>query len=212
MSSENLAHDEYWTLAGRCSAELTEQRSRFLGVASPCGTQQELRALLDEVSAAQPGATHYCWAYRLGYPDHAQEHSSDAGEPAGTAGPPMAGVLAFHQLWNVAIIAVRHFGGVKLGIPGLQDAYRGIARLTLAAGKAVLRRPMCALAFDMPYAAYNILEYHLKKCGGRWSGQAFGARVRGTAHVPRACAAEFEASARAAGAAPVHGAAGWQNE
>lgn len=206
------ADDTYLTLAQPCQAELTEQRSRFLGFAAPCTSSALFRDFLDRISAEQPGATHYCWAYRLGFPDQPIEHHSDAGEPSGSAGPPIASALLFHHLWNVAIIVVRYFGGVKLGIPGLIDAYRRIARLTIEAGQIVPRRPMCAREFRMPYTAYNTLNYHLQRHGGWWSDAIFAADVRAVAHVPRTSAAAFDAAARAAGAQPVPNSPAWQNE
>jgi len=206
------ATDEYLTLAAPCQAELTEQRSRSHGYAAPCASQAHFRDLLAHAMIAWPGASHYCYACRLGFPSHPLEHHSDAGEPSGSAGPPIAGALASRNLWNTALIVARYFGGVKLGIPGLILAYRRIACLTLDAGQIVPRRPMCSRTFSMSYAAYNLLEHHLKKLGGAWRNTIFAADVRATARLPRAHADAFDHAARAAGPLPAPGCPTWQNE
>lgn len=206
------ATDEYLSLAAPCQAELTEQRSRFYGYAAPCASQAHFRDLLAHAMTTWPGASHYCYAYRLGFPDQPQEHHSDAGEPSGSAGPPIAGALASRNIWNTALIVARYFGGVKLGIPGLIHAYRRIACLTLDAGQIVPRRPMCSRTFSMSYAAYNLLEHHLKKLGGVWSNTSFATDVRATAHVPRVYADAFDHAARAVGACPAPSCPTWQNE
>ena len=48
---------------------------------------------------------------------------SDDGEPSGTAGRPMLDVILGEEIYNVAVVVTRYFGGVLLGTGGLVRAY-----------------------------------------------------------------------------------------
>jgi uncharacterized YigZ family protein len=83
---------------------------------------ESAKIFISTISKANKTATHNCWAYVLG--DKAQTfHSSDAGEPSGTAGKPMLNILKSHNMTQVAVVVTRIFGGVKLGVRGLIQAY-----------------------------------------------------------------------------------------
>jgi uncharacterized YigZ family protein len=96
--------------------------STFLTYLIPLKTLPDFESFLSALRKEHFKANHHCQAYRLG-PDPLQEFSSDDGEPSGSSGPPMLGVLKSRQLINVGAIVVRYFGGTKLGIRGLMDAY-----------------------------------------------------------------------------------------
>ena len=98
--------------------------SRFIAATVPLGRQEEIGQILGGVRARFPDATHICYAYRLGeVGEGVTQFASDAGEPTGTAGKPILNVLRRADLVNVAVWVVRYYGGTKLGIPGLIDAY-----------------------------------------------------------------------------------------
>lgn len=103
------------------------QGSRFLAVAAPVATVDEALALLQELRAAHPDASHHVWAYRVG---EAQRFSDD-GEPGGTAGRPILEVILKRDLDYVAVVVVRYFGGRKLGAGGLARAYGAAAARAL---------------------------------------------------------------------------------
>jgi hypothetical protein len=73
------------------------------------------------IEAAHRDASHCCWAWRLGAPP--RERCSDAGEPGGTAGPPILRALQTAELADALLVVVRWFGGTKLGKGGLVRAY-----------------------------------------------------------------------------------------
>ena len=98
--------------------------SRFLAILEPCADRAGAEGRLEELREKYREATHVCWAWRLRPEPDPGEASSDAGEPAGTAGVPVLGVLRSEGLWNVLGIVVRWFGGTKLGRGGLIKAYR----------------------------------------------------------------------------------------
>jgi len=109
------------TLAARAAFTLDVRHSRFLAQAAPVESPAQALAFLDAV--ADPGATHNCWAYRIG----AEYRSSDDGEPAGTAGRPILAAIDGQGLDQVMVVVTRWFGGIKLGAGGLVRAYGGAA-------------------------------------------------------------------------------------
>ncbi len=115
--------------------ETTVKRSRFIGSVRVALNAEEAQTKLKEIAVKYPKATHYCWAYRIGT-NNILEHCSDAGEPAGTAGRPILGALKRCELDNTLIVVARYFGGIKLGVRGLIDAYGEAARLATEACEA----------------------------------------------------------------------------
>lgn len=121
--------DHYITLAGRAEARIKVERSEFLGVAVPAATYVDFS--MDAIAAAQKrfhDATHHCWAFR---PFAGADRSSDAGEPNGTAGKPIANAIKGAGLHDVGVVVVRWYGGVKLGTGGLSRAYHECAAAAL---------------------------------------------------------------------------------
>ena len=154
------------TLQGRCEATLKAGDSRFIGIAVPVESEEEARRELAMVAREHPGATHICHAYRLGAGDAAVERSSDAGEPAGSAGAPMLSVIRGRNLSNVLVAVVRFFGGTKLGIGGLARAYRDTARSTLDSGRIVQSEILRSMGVVLPLALAGEARSLLARMGG----------------------------------------------
>ncbi|MGH9390470.1 MAG: IMPACT family protein, partial [Vicinamibacteria bacterium] len=96
------------------------KRSRFVGIAAPVSTPEEVDKELETIRGEFPDATHHSWAYVLGNPDAGPRmRFDDAGEPAGTAGKPILNVLQRRKVGDALVVVVRYFGGVKLGAGGL---------------------------------------------------------------------------------------------
>ena len=136
MSLLTETNDSYWTLATPTEGEYSEKRSKFLAYAYPVTTEEEALERVREVRARYYDARHVCWAYRLG-PTGELYRTNDDGEPSGTAGKPIHGILVSQGLTEVIVLVVRYFGGVKLGTSGLIEAYR---EATLAALEDAPRR------------------------------------------------------------------------
>src|SRR5262249_28226711 len=122
-------------------AELRDRGSLFLARVAPVTSEEEARAALREFAREFADATHHCWALRLA--DSGAERSSDAGEPAGTAGEPILRQLRRAGVANAVVLVARWFGGTKLGRGGLVRAYGAAARAALDAADLaplVLRR------------------------------------------------------------------------
>lgn len=139
----------YPSPAGEARAEIREKGSVFLAVLGPVADEEEAKARLAAFAREFPDATHCCWAFRIGDPP--RERSSDAGEPAGTAGMPILQVLRGAGLSDVLAAVVRWFGGTKLGKGGLARAYAGAVREALPGLPVVVRVPTARLALRIPY-------------------------------------------------------------
>ncbi|NDY74421.1 hypothetical protein DO021_21310 [Desulfobacter hydrogenophilus] len=119
-------------------AEIKIKRSVFVCRLSYVDTIDGAKQFISKITKEYKTATHNCWAYVVG--DCGQiSHCSDAGEPPGTAGKPMLNALLSHNMSCVSAVVTRYFGGVKLGVRGLIDAY------ALAVGEAIAQAPLVRL-------------------------------------------------------------------
>jgi uncharacterized YigZ family protein len=120
-------------------AEVTEvmynvKGSKFISYAYPVTNKSEISEILDKLRKEHFKANHCCYAWSLGW--HQPEFRyNDDGEPANTAGKPIYGQLLSHELTQILVVVVRYFGGTRLGVGGLIQAYRESARLALDQAK-----------------------------------------------------------------------------
>ena len=127
------ARDHYRTVSQRSEHKEKIERSEFLGIAFPVASEDAFFAALTAIEKRHFDATHHCWAFRLFAEERAR--SSDAGEPSGTAGRPILGAIESADLFDVAVVVVRWYGGIKLGTGGLARAYRATAAEALRGAK-----------------------------------------------------------------------------
>lgn len=139
----------YLVPAAPASGEMREKGSRFLALILPVGSEREAQEALAEIARRYPEATHWCWAWRLGFPP--RERSSDAGEPAGTAGVPILTVLRGAGITDALAVVVRWYGGVKLGKGGLARAYSAATREALSGLEIRMRISTVVLSLTLPY-------------------------------------------------------------
>ncbi len=122
------------TLISAHSARYTDRGSRFYAYAFPVMDLEEIEIRRSRIADKHRDASHQCYAWRYN-PSQPEEFVQDDGEPAGTAGQPILGVIKSALLVNVLIIVVRYFGGTKLGKSGLVRAYREAAALSIASAE-----------------------------------------------------------------------------
>ena len=138
--------DYYFSVDKDREVEIKIKRSTFIGTLRCVVTVEEAKAFISGISVQHKKANHNCWAYVVG--DKGQIfHSSDAGEPSGTAGKPMLNMLKKHKMTNIAAVVTRYFGGVKLGVRGLIEAYGEIVEA------AIIESPLKKL---VTYASYHL--------------------------------------------------------
>lgn len=178
--------DRYPIPAARHEVAIEVQRSRFIAVADRAAEVAEARALLHELRAAHPSASHHVHAFRVGFGASLTEGMSDDGEPPGTAGRPSLAVLAGSGLGDVCLVTVRYFGGTKLGTGGLVRAYTQAAQAVLEGLPRAWRERLARLRLTLAYPAYEPLRRLLDPAGAQVVDQAFGTEVALCVELPAA--------------------------
>lgn len=133
-----IVEDTYKTISGVSEGIYTEKRSKFIAIAIPVRSIDEIKAHLETYQKKYYDARHVCYAYMLGA-ERKNFRANDNGEPSGTAGKPILGQINSKELTDVLIIVVRYFGGIKLGTSGLIVAYKAAAAEAIAAAEIVER-------------------------------------------------------------------------
>lgn len=127
---EQTTSDTYYTLGSEAETLYKDKGSKFLTYAYPVRSEVEIKEHLDALRKRYYDATHHCYAWRLG-PNGESFRANDDGEPSSTAGRPILGQLLSKEITYALIVVVRYFGGTKLGVPGLIEAYKTSAALVL---------------------------------------------------------------------------------
>ena len=147
-----IADDSYKTIAGVSKGVYTEKRSKFIAIAIPVQTVEQVKSLIEEYQKMYYDARHVCYAYMLGA-DRRMFRANDNGEPSGTAGKPILGQINSNELTDILIIVVRYFGGIKLGTSGLIVAYKAAAAEAIAAATVVKKTvdEQVSVLFEYPF-------------------------------------------------------------
>jgi uncharacterized YigZ family protein len=115
--------DSFQTITETAEGLFTDRGSKFFAYAFPVTDEEAIKSNLEALRKEHWKARHHCYAYRLGT-DGNNFRANDDGEPSGSAGKPILGQLDSFNVTNVLIVVVRYFGGTKLGVGGLINAYR----------------------------------------------------------------------------------------
>lgn len=185
--------DIYWTVKTTETFVLKERRSQFIATVVPAPTVEEAKKSIEAISKKYSDARHNCWAYRVGYPDTV-DHSSDDGEPSGSAGRPILGAILKANLFDLALVVTRYFGGVKLGVRGLIDAYSISAGEALALCQREERMVTVPFKFSCTYDRYRDCLHHVTSLGieDSWLNPSFDQAVSVTMKVPLSQGQEME--------------------
>lgn len=148
--------DHFRTIATPVEHREKMERSEFLAIAFPVTSDEVFFDELAKIEKRYFDATHHCWAFRLFDGGATRQRSSDAGEPSGTAGKPILSAIEGTGLYDIAVVVVRWYGGVKLGSGGLTRAYRETAAGALAIAAVVDRYLYVRFAVTVPFAMLNV--------------------------------------------------------
>jgi uncharacterized YigZ family protein len=158
--------DTYLTIANTAEAVFKEKKSKFLAFASPVQTEEAVKEALQALRKQYYDARHHCYAYVLG--DNQENfRANDDGEPNHSAGDPILGQIRARQLTNVLVVVVRYFGGIKLGVGGLVQAYKTAASEALEQAMVIEKVVMRTLHLEFDYVHLNevmkvVKEYELE--------------------------------------------------
>ena len=122
-----MSADTYKTIKSPSEGYFIDKRSKFYAFAYSVETEDEIKEHLSALKKQYYDARHHVYAWILGA-DKTHYRTNDDGEPSGSSAKPIYGQLLSNDLTNIVIVVVRYFGGVKLGVPGLINAYRTAAQ------------------------------------------------------------------------------------
>ena len=135
--------------------EFDEKKSKFIGYIKPVKSVKDAEIFINDIKKMHPNATHNVPLYRV--IENGQEYFkyNDDGEPTNTAGKPMAEILNMLNVYNVAIVATRYFGGIKLGAGGLIRNYAKTAKLAVNEAEIVdyVEKSIFILDYDYEYTS-----------------------------------------------------------
>lgn len=137
------------------------KKSRFICHVKRVYSEEEARAFIAAIKKEHYKATHNCSAFVIGEKSDIKR-TSDDGEPSGTAGVPMLGVLEKHNLTNLCVVVTRYFGGIKLGAGGLIRAYAGSVALAIKEIGLVEIKEQAGLRLQLSYSQYQDFANFLK--------------------------------------------------
>jgi len=133
--------DSYKTIAKPSEEVLfKDKNSKFFGYAFPVLTEEDVKEHIEVLKKQHHSARHWCYAYQIGTEEKDLIfRANDDGEPNNSAGMPIYGQIQSFELTNVLIVVVRYFGGTKLGVSGLINAYRTAAQMALETSKIITK-------------------------------------------------------------------------
>ncbi|WP_422009246.1 YigZ family protein [Roseivirga pacifica] len=146
--------DSFLTITKTTEGFYKEKGSKFIAYAIPVEDEDEVKEQLEQLKKQYYDARHHCYAYILGA-DQSQFRANDDGEPNHSAGDPILGQIRSKEITNTLVVVVRYFGGTKLGVGGLINAYKTAAADALEQNQIVEKRITKKLRFSFPYEEMN---------------------------------------------------------
>lgn len=177
--------DEFWTVANPAQNEIRIERSRFIGHCATAASESEARDFISDIRQQYADATHNCYAYRVGSGSEPLTYYHDHGEPTGTAGKPILNAILQAGLHQTVVVVTRYFGGKKLGVRGLIDAYHQAAADVLSfAGRSLwIEGIYCDLT--LPYSQWSLVQREIGNVLGRVEDTDYAERIMCHLWLPR---------------------------
>jgi uncharacterized YigZ family protein len=157
-----MFEDAYKMIVAPTEASFKDKGSRFIALAYPVKNEEDAKTIIAEVKKKYYDATHHCYAYSIGHIGSPCTRLNDDGEPSGTAARPIYGQILSCDLKNILVIVVRYFGGTKLGVSGLINAYKEATRAVLASAKIEMHKIKEIYTVEFDYTLMNTVMQTLK--------------------------------------------------
>lgn len=154
--------DQYLTIKEPVISEFKEKGSKFLGYLFPVREMKDFENFIEDLRKKHFKANHHCFAYRINYENETYRFSDD-GEPSGTAGKPIYGQIIKNELYDVACVSVRYFGGTKLGTSGLITSYRASCAQAIEKAQIIEKTLSHIIQLDFDYGIMGNLMSALKQ-------------------------------------------------
>lgn len=146
--------DSYFTLSGKSEGIHKDRGSKFLYFAFPVENEEGIKSELTALRKQYFDATHQCYAWVLDQ-NGGRYRANDDGEPNHSAGDPILGQIRSHRLTQVLIVVIRYFGGTKLGVSGLIQAYKTAAAMAIESNEIIKKWVMDTIHIRFPYPSMN---------------------------------------------------------
>lgn len=156
-----MFEDTYKTIKAVSEGIFRDKGSKFIAIAIPIESEHQIKEEIASIKKQYFDARHHCYAYILG-PFKDSYRFNDDGEPSSTAGRPIYGQLLSKDLTNVLVVVVRYFGGVKLGVSGLINAYKEAAKAALENAEIIEKTVMETYIVSVDYESVNKVMQILK--------------------------------------------------
>ena len=183
--------DTYRTISKQSEALFKEKGSKFIAFLYPVESSEKIQQYLNECKQIHPKATHHCTAYKIGTND-IEERANDDGEPSGSAGKPILGQIHSFDLTNILIVVVRYYGGTKLGVGGLQTAYKTAAKLAIESNKIEVKNIPYYYTLNFPFDQQGKVEHQIKLSNGALIEKSFTTTCLFKIRIPKANSEGFE--------------------
>ena len=155
--------DAYKTIEKPSEETLFKDRnSKFFGYAFPVLNEDDVKESLEILKKKHHAARHFCYAWQFGT-EKIRFRANDDGEPNNSAGMPIYGQIQAFEVTNILIVSVRYFGGTKLGVGGLINAYKNSAQLALEASKIVEKTIDVHFQLQFGYDLMNKVQRIIKE-------------------------------------------------
>lgn len=166
-----MNNDTYKTILKASEETLFKDRnSKFFGYAFPITNEEEVKGHIEALKKQHHSARHWCYAYQIGT-ESTKYRANDDGEPSNSAGMPIYGQIQSYDVTNILIVVVRYFGGVKLGVGGLINAYRTGAQMALGVSNIVERTINIDFVITFDYKNMNKVMRVIKEKNLNVTGQ-----------------------------------------
>ncbi|MFY0591029.1 IMPACT family protein [Roseivirga sp.] len=164
--------DSFLTISNSTEGLYKEKGSKFIAIAHPVTSVEAVKEKLEALRKEYYDARHHCYAYILGY-EGAETRANDDGEPNHSAGDPILGQIKSKNLTNTLVVVVRYFGGTKLGVSGLINAYKTAAFEALEEADIVKREITESVILRFPYDEMNEVMKLVKDLELKIKGQDY---------------------------------------
>lgn len=151
---------KYKTIENEVVVKNVIKRSIFIGTVKKVSHKKEAEEFIKSVRENYKDANHNPYAFRL---LSGEFYYSDDGEPSGSSGLPIFNSIRHFDIYNVCVVVTRYFGGIKLGIPGLIEAYGGTASFAIRSANIIEQKTVKIIEIKFPYASFNYVNYALSK-------------------------------------------------
>lgn len=156
------SEDTYLTIAEKCQGLYKDKGSKFIALGFPVSSEEEVKEILIDLRREYHDARHHCYAYIIGFKGESWR-ANDDGEPSSTAGKPIHGQLLSRRLTNTLVAVIRYFGGTKLGVSGLINAYKTSASDALNNAQIIEKTVNDIFNITFAYPAMNDIMRLIKE-------------------------------------------------